>query len=181
MSATWLALGLLLGVDSFAVCVALGAVQPTPVKRYRLALAFGLCDGLASLAGSVLGVASLGVALVWSEWLAPAAIGGYGVYVFALSRLATEGATRLRQSWLLFALPFFLSLDNFFAGIGQSASGSDAFFDSLALGAISGGLSLLGLVFGTAVAFRYSMRSSWRQAGLFLLAGVLSCSLEILF
>src|SRR5262249_42702260 len=117
MTSSVLIVAALLGVDSFIVCLAVGALPPSTAPRRQLALAFALCDGLASLISSVVGMDRLRSSLPWSDWLGPAAVAGYGLYVLYLAwrcqNLTTSpGAAR----WLVFGLPFCLSLDNLVAG-----------------------------------------------------------------
>src|SRR5712691_5724746 len=126
MSNMLFAIGLLLGLDSLAVCAGLGTLRPNTVRRRWLALSFGVCDGLASLLGSALGVERLRAALAWCEWFGPALVGGYGLYVLyhawrcqSLERFPSGG-------WLAFGLPIGLSLDNLVAGVGPTGFGLSA-------------------------------------------------------
>ena len=85
MSTNVAIIGLLLGLDSLAVGIGLGAVIPEWRRRCRLAFSFAVCDGLASLIGSTVGLDRLGSALLWGEWLGPAAAASYGLYVLYLT------------------------------------------------------------------------------------------------
>jgi putative Mn2+ efflux pump MntP len=149
-------LGVLLALDSLAVGAALGPVTSSRFGRWRLALAFGLCDGLASLLGWA---ADWRATLGAGEWLAPAAVGGYGVYVLGLAwrsrRLSEAGA----GGWLVLGLPFCLSLDNLAAGVGAESSAGSAALAAVVLGATSGCLALLGLLLGAATAARVRLRT----------------------
>lgn len=176
MSSPLLVLGLLLGLDSLAVGAALGAVTPERLRRWRLALAFGLCDGLASFAGWAAGAAEWRDSFGWCEWLGPAAVGGYGLYVLSLAWrtrwLAGTGADR----WLALGLPLGLSLDNLAAGVGTDASGGSAALAALALGAASGCLALFGLGLGAGLAARVRLRAEWLGgAALLVVALALVC------
>src|SRR5260221_635693 len=51
----------ILCLDSFVVAVALSPWIQSPASRWRLASLFGICDGLAVVAGSALGAAGLGL------------------------------------------------------------------------------------------------------------------------
>jgi putative Mn2+ efflux pump MntP len=153
-------LGLVLGIDSLVVGFGLGAAVPQR-RRAWLVLAFALCDGLASWLGWALGAQAWRSSLEWCEWLGPAAVAGYGVYVLGLAwggrRLAEAG----RGSGLVFALPLALSLDNLAAGVGAAPSAAWAAAAAIALGAISGCLALLGLRLGAALTARLPLRAEW--------------------
>jgi len=149
--------GLLLGLDSFIVAAALGMAGMPATWRWRLALAFGVCDGLASMVGACL---YLGTMLAWHEWLGPPAVGGYGAYVLLLAwrsrRLAGSAGAR---GWPAFALPVCLSIDNLVAGAGTA--GGDAVLAAVVCGAVSGALAFVGLRLGAGVARRASVRGAW--------------------
>ena len=165
-----LLLALVLSLDTAAVGVGLGAALPAR-RRQRLALtlAFALCDGLASYLGWALGLA-------WhdapegGEWLGPAAVAAYGVYILYLALrsgdlAANPGAAR----WLAFGLPVCLSLDNLVAGVATPASAVPAILPALAFGVMSGGLALVGSRVGSAVRARSRFRVRWLGGALLVL------------
>jgi putative Mn2+ efflux pump MntP len=168
--------GLLLGLDSFLVSVPLGATRLSARHRLRLAVAFALCDGLASFLGWVAGMAEWHASFEPLEWLGPLAVGGYGFYVLNLAwhsrRLAESGA----GGWLALGLPLCLSLDNLAAGLGSEESASSAALVALASGLISGCQSLIGLQLGAAISTRVRVREEcFVGAALVVLALVLLC------
>ncbi|HEY7426990.1 MAG TPA: hypothetical protein VH682_22335 [Gemmataceae bacterium] len=179
MSYPLLVTGLLLGLDSFAVSVAVGALPGCGMRRTRLALSFAVCDGLASW----LGAAGFGApfSLRGVEWLGPATVAGYGLYVLALA-WATHRTSSDRGGgfWLAPALPVCLSLDNLVAGAGTALSGEAALTAAGILGAISGGLALLGFSLGAALACRVPVRTAWLGGGLLLLVAASLCCWEYL-
>src|SRR5207248_886694 len=82
-------------------------------RRHRwLPPAFALCDGLAWWAGTALG--PLPLAASSAGWIGPAVVAGYGLYVFAVARSAARRAA-VGGTWVVFAVPLFLSLDNLVA------------------------------------------------------------------
>jgi putative Mn2+ efflux pump MntP len=155
-----LVLGLLLGFDSLTVGVGLGAALSARRQRVALALAFGLCDGSASFLGWALGF-GWHDSTEWGEWLGPAVVAGYSIYVLALAWHSRRLAEARAGGWLALALPLCLSLDNLAAGVGPDASAATAALTALAFGAVSGGLALLGLHLGTALAARARVRAEW--------------------
>jgi putative Mn2+ efflux pump MntP len=154
-----LLLALVLSLDTAAVSVGLGAALPAR-RCQRLALAFALCDGLASYLGWALGLAWHD-APEWGEWLGPAVVAGYALYVLALAWHSRRLAEARAGGWVALALPLCLSLDNLAAGVCPEASAGTAALTALAFGAASGGLALLGLRLGTALAAGARVRAEW--------------------
>ena len=76
---------LLLGLDGFLVCLAVGALPARRARRVALPLSLGVCDGLATWVGSAAGMEGVRSALAWGEWLGPAVVAGYGLYVLYLA------------------------------------------------------------------------------------------------
>ncbi len=103
----------LLGLDSFVVCVGLGAVERSPRTWVALAIAFGVADALGTASGLVLGRTHShppsGLAV-----LAPIAVALYGCLV-AAAQARARASTPGRLGLVL--LPVLLSLDNFAAGL----------------------------------------------------------------
>jgi putative Mn2+ efflux pump MntP len=154
--------GLLLALDSFVVCLALGTLPQPPLRRCWLVVSFALCDGLASWLGAASGAASY-LLLAGAEWLGPAAVAAYGLYVLALACRARWSAGSWAERWLVLGLPLCLSIDN-----------------AASLGAASGGMALLGLVAGTAVARWAPTRAAWLGGSLLLAVAAVLCCLETL-
>jgi putative Mn2+ efflux pump MntP len=145
--------GLLLGLDSLIVCFAIG-LSPEIRGRRWLPLTFALCDGLGWWLGTSLG------SLAWpaAEWVGPVVVAAYGLYVLAWAR-TTQRWAATGGSWLVFAVPIGLSLDNLVAGAAMS--GPVSFPVIVAIGVISGVLALIGLTVGTALATRLDSRRGW--------------------
>jgi len=164
--------GLLLGLDSFIVAAALGMAGVPARQRWRLALAFGFCDGVASMVGACVG---FGTVLGRYEWLGPAVVGGYGAYVLLLAwRSRRPAAPADARGWPAFGLPVCLSIDNLVAGAG--AVGGDTVLAAVACGAVSGSLAFLGLWLGAGFARRVTLRGAWvGGAALVVVAVALLC------
>ena len=142
MTISLLRAALLLSCDGFIIAAFLGGLVSS-WNRLPLAATFGLCDGLASLAGGLLG--SCRPELVPASFVLAAA-GVYGLLVLSGWRRSRGVALRTR---LAYALPFVFSLDNFAVGgcltgdVPQRATGA------LALAAVSGAMALAGLSLGS--------------------------------
>ena len=73
-------LGVALGFDSFQASMALGTMRPGAARQIRLALAFGLCDGVAPLLGLSVGPTLVNLLSAWARVLGPVLLVGYGLY-----------------------------------------------------------------------------------------------------
>src|SRR5262249_10956975 len=145
-----LVLGTVLGIDSFLVGTALGPVIRERRRRWALALAFGVCDGLALLVGFQVGPPA-GVSLAWCEWAGVVAVGLYGVLVLFAAAWGRVAAADGRARWLPLILPFVMSLDNLAAGVGHAEAGTPSAVLVLVPAALSGALAACGLFVGVAV------------------------------
>jgi len=151
---------LLLGSDGFTVSLALGPlITRTPARR-RLALAFGLCDVAATIAGFALHRRIPGG---WVAGGAPALALSYGCYVLVVARSAPA---RLHR-WPAYLLPVLLSLDNLAYGSAVPSPGAGVVPHALLLGASSAALAFTGLVAGGALGRRRpGSAERWAAAGL---------------
>ena len=107
---------LLLGIDSFIACMAIGAIVD---KRWRLPLAaaFGVADGAAFLIGAGLGwTISAGV----TEVLEVGTLAALGVWLVVVA-VRTRPMADL---WPLWVLPLALTMDNLAYGVASDYSGS---------------------------------------------------------
>jgi hypothetical protein len=85
-----------LGLDSFLACLVMGAFGVTRREAFGIAAAFGACDAMASLVGSL-----------WPLQIPPAAAVG----AYLLCPILLISAARSKRT-LLYGLPILLSLDN---------------------------------------------------------------------
>ncbi len=173
--------GLMLALDSFAVSVAIGTLPRNGVRRLWLVLSFALCDGLAFWFGAVW-LGGLRSSLEGWDWLGPAAVAGYGLYVLALATLTRKSSTGLGSStvWLTLGLPLCSSVDNLVAGADSAGTGLPPVVTAGILGALSGGLALLGLTLGAACGRRLPRQGAWVGGTLLLLVAVALFFLEAL-
>jgi putative Mn2+ efflux pump MntP len=139
-------LGIVLGLDSFRASLAMGSSGLGAVRTVRIAVAFGVCDGVAPLIGLALNRATAAYVASWSELIAPVVLIGFGAYVL-LKRLEDEQG-ELTAGWAIFGVPFFLSLDNLVAGVGLGTLGPPVVLSAVIIGALSGALALAGLALG---------------------------------
>jgi hypothetical protein len=107
---------LLLGIDSFIACMAIGAIVD---KRWRLPLAaaFGVADGAAFLIGAGLGwTISAGV----TEVLEIGTLAALGAWLVVVA----VGTRPMADLWPLWVLPLALTMDNLAYGVASDYSGS---------------------------------------------------------
>jgi hypothetical protein len=107
---------LLLGIDSFIACMAIGAIVD---RRWRLPLAaaFGVADGAAFLIGAGLGwTISAGVTVV----LEVGTLAALGVWLLVVA----AGTRRFAELWPVWLLPLALTMDNLAYGVASDYSGS---------------------------------------------------------
>jgi hypothetical protein len=147
----------LLGLDGFAVCLALGPLGLGVRSSIPLIGLFGVCDGLALLAGSAVHLSPDWSSAVWPELM--------GVWAVLVLLLMVSGA-RL----LLPLLPVLLACDNLLAGAVASRAG--VLEDAALSCAVSVVLAAAGLVMGQAFGRHLPLRPSrLAGAGLLLATG----------
>jgi hypothetical protein len=152
----------LLGLDGFAVCLALGPLSLGLWRGLSLAALFGVCDGLALLAGGVLHSSQPLNAAVLPVLIA--------LWVMLVLALMIYDARKL-----LPVLPVLLAVDNLLAGIesGHAVLARDAALSC----AVSALLAGAGLFAGRAIADLLDLparRARLAGAGLLLAVGVVA-------
>lgn len=153
-----LLLAFTLSLDSFRVSLGLGATRPRAARQAQIALAFGLCDGLAPLAGLLLGRSFVNHVGAWTEYLGPLVLCAYGLYTVYVARRCAESESA-EDGWVIFGLPLSLSLDNLVAGASLGLIGFPALLSVAVIGATSGLMSLAGLRLGGAAVNFLKLRS----------------------
>jgi hypothetical protein len=107
---------LLLGIDSFIACMAIGAIVD---RRWRLPLAalFGVADGGAFLIGAGLGwQLSEGVTVA----LGTGTLAALGLWLLVVA----AGTRRVTELWPVWVVPFALTLDNLaYGAVGDHSTG----------------------------------------------------------
>jgi len=140
---------LLLSIDSILVSFALGACRIERRQQDRLAAAFGVCDGAASLFGLLLGVTLSSKLAVFGHWGGPALLVAYALGMLVLARLgqamAQSGSRRGIQ--MLYLLPMVMSLDNLAASFALVHAGSPLAC-AIVIGSVSGLGSMCGFRVG---------------------------------
>ena len=146
-----LVLGFTLSLDNFRASIALGTLPFSRGRAVQVALTFGLWDGLAPLAGVLLG-RYFGQAIgPIADYVGPAVMGVYGLYLLVRA-LRTAAPEELDHPWALFGIPLSLSLDNIVAGTSLGLLGFSPWLVAPIFGVITALMVLVGLQLGRAAA-----------------------------
>jgi putative Mn2+ efflux pump MntP len=153
-----LILGFVLSLDNFRLAIALGAFQLSWRRALRIAVVFGLWDGLSPLVGLLIGGYFGKEIGPVAETLGPIVLLVFGLYLVVRS-LQTEAPEDLDERWVLFGIPLSLSLDNLLAGAGLGMLGFPPVFSAAVFGAMTALTTLVGLQLGGLVARFIPIRS----------------------
>lgn len=147
-----LLLAFILSLDNFRSAVALGTVPFSIRRAIQIALIFGIWDGLAPLAGGLLGNV-LGEAIdPFADYVGPAVMGLYGVYLL-VGALRNPEPDELDHPWVtLFGMPLSLSVDNLLAGTGLGVLGFSPVIPAVTFGLMTVVMSFAGLCVGRVAA-----------------------------
>jgi putative Mn2+ efflux pump MntP len=169
-----LILGFILSQDNFRVSIALGAFKCSWRRALRIAVAFGLWDGVSPLVGALVGH-YLGQTIgPVADILGPIVLAVYGLYLVVRS-LKTQEPAEPDDRWMLFGMPLSLSLDNMVAGTGLGLLGFPPVVTAAVFGTITALMSLVGLQLGRVAARFISIRSDLLTGiGLLIVAVVLA-------
>ena len=154
-----LVLAFMLSLDNFRSSVALGTVPFGLRRAVQIAVIFGIWDALAPLAGGLLGH-YLGKAIgPIADYVGPAVMGLYGVYLL-VGALRHPEPDELDHPWVtLFGMPLSLSVDNLLAGTGLGVLGFSPVIPALTFGVMTAVMSFVGLFLGRVVASAIRIRS----------------------
>jgi hypothetical protein len=146
---------LLLGIDSFVGSFAVRGAGTPRGSRARLALAFGTCDGAATVAGSLAGPHFAW----WADRAGPTLVAAYAVYL-VVAVTWTRATPAGRAPYVLAVL---MSLDNLTYGAASGHTALALVPQALLLGLISAACAFGGLTLRD-VSGTGSHRSSGRGA-----------------
>jgi manganese efflux pump family protein len=154
-----LVLGFTLSLDNFRSSVALGTVPFGLRRAVQVALIFGVWDGIAPLVGGVLGH-YFGKAIgPIADYVGPAVMGLYGVYLL-IGALRKPVPDELDHPWVtLFGMPLSLSVDNLLAGTGLGVLGFSPVVSAVTFGLMTVVMSFAGLCLGRATARAIRIRA----------------------
>jgi manganese efflux pump family protein len=145
-----LVLGFTLSLDNFRASIALGTLPFRLRRAVQIAVTFGIWDGLAPLAGILLG-RYLGEPIgPIAAHAGPALMGVYGLYLLMRS-FRTEAPEEIDQPLALFGIPLSLSLDNLLAGASLGLLGFPPVLSATIFAVVTAVMSFAGLCLGRVV------------------------------
>jgi putative Mn2+ efflux pump MntP len=167
-----LLLALTLSWDNFRSSVAVGTV-PFGIRRaVQIALIFGFWDTLAPLAGGLLGRYFGGAIGPIADYVGPAVMGAYGLYLL-IGAFRKPEPDELDHPWVtLFGLPLSLSVDNLIAGAGLGFFGFSPVIPAAIFGAVTVVMSFAGLWLGRLAVRAIPIRSDFLSAASLLGAAI---------
>jgi len=169
-----LILGFVLSLDNARLAVALGAFDLGWRRALRVALVFGLWDGISPLVGLLIGRYFGKEIGEVAEFIGPVVLLVFGLYLVVQS-LQSEAPEELDERWVLFGIPLSLSLDNLLAGTGLGMLGFPPVFTAVVFGSMTAITTLLGLQLGGVVARFIPLRADLLSGiGLSVMAVVLA-------
>ncbi len=160
-------LGVLTGIDNFAVSAGFGAQGLSPGRRLSLIAGFAGFEVLMPLVGFAL-LTAAGAERV--EVLGPMFVILAGALVAWTVWRGVEGLAR--SGWLLALAPLALSLDNLALGAGMSAGGFGVGI-VLTSGLVAAALTVAGLALGSVAVRRLRFNPQVGLAGCLVLVGTL--------
>jgi putative Mn2+ efflux pump MntP len=162
-----------MGVDAFAVCISAGTMPQAegPRPAFRLAFHFGLFQFLMPVSGWLVGVTIARAIASVDHWIA------FGLLAFVGVRMIRSGMDPNHESsmnnpsrgWTLVLLSLAVSIDALAVGFSLGLIGVFVWYPAIAIGVITGLMSLLGLRLGIKLG-RYFGKRMELIGGLVLLA-----------
>lgn len=158
------------GVSNFVAAIAIGVSGVDARIRLRVGLVFGAFEAGMPVIGLALGAQVAGAIGSAGRWLAAAMLIGVGIYslVGQVGGRETKGLSSA-DGWRLLLGGLVLSIDNLIVGFALGSTHTSILTGALVLGAVSVGLSLIGLELGARIGARAGERGE-RLAGLMLIS-----------
>ncbi len=158
------------GVSNFVAAIAIGVSGVDARIRLRVGLVFGAFEAGMPVIGLALGDQVAGAIGSAGRWLAAAMLIGVGIYglVGQVGGPHTKGFSSA-DGWRLLLGGLVLSIDNLIVGFALGSTHTSILTGALVLGAVSVGLSLIGLELGARIGARAGERGE-RLAGLMLIS-----------
>lgn len=156
-------LGFVLCLDNFRTAIILGPLRFAWSHALKIAVVFGIFDGVAPLAGILLGHdVSRKIGGDIADSAGAAALGLYGLYLIVRAlQTATQEELEAERRWSIFGLPVPLSLDNVIAGAGLGIIGMSPLIPALLFGVITALMTLVGLQLGLVASRIIPVRPRW--------------------
>jgi putative Mn2+ efflux pump MntP len=152
-----------LGMDAFAVALAVGARRPTLTFRptFRLSFHFGLFQFLMPVIGWFCGSQIEQYILNFDHWLAfglLGLIGGKMIWESVSSDHTAGAASDPTRKWSLIALSVATSIDALAVGLSMAFLQVDIWVPSVIIGVVAATMTAVGMVFGRQLGIRFGKR-----------------------
>lgn len=150
-----------LGLSNFAVAIGIGISGSTARTRLQVGVIFGLYETGMPIAGLALGrslAAALGSA---AHWISAGLLIITGAWALAQAICGTPGrapAADGQRTWWLLVTGLAISIDNLAVGFALGAFHVSLAVAAITIGAVSTGLSLIGLELGARIGARAGQR-----------------------
>ncbi len=132
-----------LGWDSLAAGLGMGTLGEARARAVRIAIVFGVSDGIASLAGMLFGHAASPMLRPVVEVAGPVLVAVTGLVVLAFPELAQRAFSSDRWIWM--GVPLAFTLDNLNVGIGRGLAHIPPFVEPVLIGVVSGVMAWAGM------------------------------------
>ena len=125
-----LTLGFVLSLDNFRSSLVLGGLKPAFLTSVKTSAIFGVWDGVAPVAGILIGHFLSDKLDHYSDTVAMLGLGGYGLLLIGKAVVSPDRADPDLR-WARFGLPIPLSVDNVAAGTALGLAGFSPWLSSM--------------------------------------------------
>jgi putative Mn2+ efflux pump MntP len=146
-----LTLGFVLSLDNFRSSIVLGGLKPTLLQSVKTSAIFGLWDGIAPLAGLLIGRVLSDQLDNTADTVAMIGLGVYGVFLIIRAVVSPQRADP-DLKWARWGLPIPLSVDNIAAGAALAFAGYTPWLAPVLFGVATFVMSVAGHQIGRTVA-----------------------------
>jgi manganese efflux pump family protein len=146
-------------MDNFRASISLGVFNINNSYKNQIIIAFGICATCMPIIGFIVGIKLAQSIESWVEYIGPALICSYGLYMIFF--LPSNKEFVINNPWLVVILPILLSLDNLGAGIGIGLLGIDIISFAITLGIMASITSFIGLRIGRVMTAYLPSRSNF--------------------
>jgi putative Mn2+ efflux pump MntP len=136
-------------IDNLRVSIALGTIKDVSTYQKKIALAFGFSESFAIIYGYLIGRIFIDQLQPWISYIAPTIIGGIGIYSLLPNKIKMKSVLDYR--WLLYGLPFSLSIDNMLVGTTIGIMDLDILIFVIIVGTTAFLTSIAGLRIGNTI------------------------------
>lgn len=150
-----ISVGWVLSLDNFRSSLILGGLRPTFRQSLKTSAIFGLWDGLAPVAGILLGHFLSDRLDNVSDTVAMIGLGLYGVFLIVKALVSPQRADP-DLTWARFGLPVPLSVDNVAAGAALGLAGYSPWLAPVLFGVMTFVMSVAGHQIGRTAAHFFS-------------------------